>query len=34
MTDGAPVNLSGALPSEPGEVMAWMREAQAGRATI
>ena len=28
VTDGAPVNLSAALPRDPAEVMAWMREVQ------
>ena len=29
VTNGAPVNLSGALPRDPDEITAWMREAQA-----
>jgi len=29
VTDGAPVNLSAALPREPDEVTAWMRDAQS-----
>ena len=29
VTDGAPVNLSEQLPREPGEIVAWMRDAQA-----
>ena len=29
VTDGAPVNLSGSLPRDADEVIAWMREAQA-----
>ncbi|HEX2902255.1 MAG TPA: aminopeptidase P family protein [Jatrophihabitans sp.] len=29
VTDGAPVNLSAALPREPDEVTAWMRASQA-----
>jgi Xaa-Pro aminopeptidase len=29
VTDGDPVNLSAMLPREPGEITAWMREAQA-----
>jgi Xaa-Pro aminopeptidase len=28
-TDGAAVNLSGSLPRDPDEVIAWMREVQA-----
>jgi Xaa-Pro aminopeptidase len=28
VTDGAPVNLSGSLPRDPDEVLAWMREVQ------
>jgi Xaa-Pro aminopeptidase len=33
VTHGAPVNLSAALPRDPDEVIAWMREAQATPAT-
>jgi Xaa-Pro aminopeptidase len=33
VTDRDPVNLSGALPREPDEVTAWMRDAQS-RAPI
>jgi Xaa-Pro aminopeptidase len=29
VTDGAPVNLSGALPRQPDEITAWMRDAQS-----
>ncbi len=29
VTDGAPVNLSGSLPRDPDEVVAWMAEVQA-----
>ena len=29
VTDGEPVNLSQMLPREPGEITAWMRDAQA-----
>jgi Xaa-Pro aminopeptidase len=29
VTDGAAVNLSGFLPRDPDEVVAWMREVQA-----
>ena len=29
VTDGDPVNLSGALPRDPDEITAWMRDAQA-----
>jgi Xaa-Pro aminopeptidase len=29
VTDGAPVNLSAALPRDPDEISAWMREAQS-----
>jgi Xaa-Pro aminopeptidase len=29
VTDGAAVNLSGFLPRDPDEVLAWMREVQA-----
>jgi Xaa-Pro aminopeptidase len=32
VTDGAPLNLSGMLPREPGEVTAWMREVQGTSA--
>ncbi|MDP9116846.1 MAG: Xaa-Pro aminopeptidase [Actinomycetota bacterium] len=32
VTDAAPVNLSAALPSEPDDVLAWMREAQGSPA--
>ncbi len=28
VTDGAPVNLSGSLPRDPDELLAWMREVQ------
>ena len=33
VTDGAPVNLSAALPREAGAVTEWMREVQATPAT-
>ncbi|HTZ43235.1 MAG TPA: aminopeptidase P family protein [Jatrophihabitans sp.] len=33
VTDGAPVNLSGALPRHPDELTAWMREVQARPVT-
>ncbi|MDQ2959338.1 MAG: M24 family metallopeptidase, partial [Actinomycetota bacterium] len=33
VTDGAPVNLSGALPREPDEITAWMRDAQSRPVT-
>jgi Xaa-Pro aminopeptidase len=29
VTDGDPVNLSGMLPRDPDEVLAWLREVQA-----
>jgi len=29
VTEASPMNLSGALPSEPDEITAWMREAQS-----
>jgi Xaa-Pro aminopeptidase len=29
VTDGAPVNLSGSLPRDPDEVVAWMAAVQA-----
>ncbi len=29
VTDGAPMNLSAALPRDPDEITAWMREAQS-----
>ncbi len=32
VTDGAPINLSAALPSQPDELLVWMREAQASPA--
>ncbi len=32
VTDGDPVNLSAGLPRDPDEVVAWMRESQAGPA--
>ncbi|MEO6702018.1 MAG: aminopeptidase P family protein [Jatrophihabitantaceae bacterium] len=32
VTDGAPVNLSGALPRDPDEITAWMRDVQSGPA--
>ena len=28
VTDGAPINLSGSLPRDPDEIVAWMRDAQ------
>jgi Xaa-Pro aminopeptidase len=28
VTDGAPVNLSDALPRDPNQLVAWMRETQ------
>ena len=34
VTDGEPVNLSADLPRDPDEVVAWMREAQAGPPAI
>ena len=34
VTDGEPVNLSAGLPRDPDEVLAWMREAQAGTPAI
>ncbi|MEP6852153.1 MAG: aminopeptidase P family protein [bacterium] len=34
VTDGAPINLSAALPSAPDDVLAWMREAQATAAEL
>lgn len=33
VTDGSPVNLSGALPREPDEITAWMRAAQSAPLT-
>ncbi|MGI8666959.1 MAG: aminopeptidase P family protein [Jatrophihabitans sp.] len=33
VTDGAAVNLSGALPREPDEITAWMRDAQSRPVT-
>jgi Xaa-Pro aminopeptidase len=33
VTDGDPVNLSGALPREPDEITAWMRDAQSRPVT-
>ena len=32
VTDGAPVNLSGALPRDPDELVDWMRTTQASRS--
>ena len=32
VTDGAPVNLAATLPRDPGEITAWMREAQGSPA--
>jgi Xaa-Pro aminopeptidase len=32
VTDGAPLNLSGMLPTDPDEVLGWMRDAQATAA--
>ena len=34
VTDGAALNLSAALPRDPDEVVAWMREAQASPAEL
>ena len=31
VTDGAPVNLSGALPRHPDEITDWMRQVQSRR---
>jgi Xaa-Pro aminopeptidase len=33
VTDGAPVNLSAALPRDPDEITAWMRDAQSSAVT-
>jgi len=33
VTDGAPINLSGALPRHPDELTAWMREVQSRPVT-
>ncbi|HEV7206402.1 MAG TPA: aminopeptidase P N-terminal domain-containing protein [Jatrophihabitans sp.] len=32
VTDGAPINLSGDLPRDPDEIVAWMRDAQGSPA--
>lgn len=34
VTDGAPLNLSGALPRDPDEITAWMREVQSTPAVL
>ena len=34
VTDGDALNLSAALPRDPDEVVAWMREAQATPADL